>query len=90
MDSNKLYSYKCARGLEWVTGELKTHQTKAKVFSLRREEMQETRKGMYYTAELWTQGGYLLFSRDEIEVGVKSVNQGSRTPFLLPLLGLPR
>lgn len=25
-------------------------------------------------AELWTQGGYLLFSRDEIEVGVNSAN----------------
>lgn len=68
MGSNNLHSYKCAPG-EWVAGhpsllpqkgrdarQLRTRQTKAKVFSLRRKGRQETRKEMCQTAELWTQG----------------------------------
>ena len=41
MDPNELYSCECSSG-QWVTRGLSTHQTKAKVFSLGREGVQET------------------------------------------------
>lgn len=43
MDSNKLFSCKCSPG-EWVIGKMRTHQTKAKVFSLRREGVQQRKE----------------------------------------------
>lgn len=77
--SNKLYSCEYSPG-EWVTGGLRTGQTKTRVFSPGRERMPETGKARCCTAELWTQEGSPLSSRDGIEVGVNTLVWGVQCP----------
>ena len=71
MEPNELYSFECSPG-EWVTGGLRTHQIKAKVFFWG-EKGCKSRGKSGCPAELWSPGGSSWSSRDGTKVEVKSM-----------------